>query len=315
MQLPWVIPFEPVSTDAIPQGDQWIGQVKWDGVRMLIYHDGTETRLVNRKQNERTMQYPELTNTDTYTRASSIILDGEIIAMHDGKPSFHEVMRRDAVRKESAVRSALREVPITYMVFDILYLNGKWLTSLELHERQSCLEASVIQGEHVRLVDNHPDPAVLFEVVKQHGLEGIVIKNLESTYVLDGKDKRWQKKKIYRDLIAVVGGVTFRAGIVNALLLGLYDQQGQLWYIGHAGTGKLKRTDWVTVTETAHQLAAAERPFCNMPERSKGASWIRPQLAVKVQYAEWTPHGTLRQPSIQSFVRVDVQSCTFQASL
>ncbi|MFC6546706.1 DNA ligase, partial [Cohnella cellulosilytica] len=107
-----IIPFEPIRSDSVPSGKQWIYQVKWDGVRILPYFDGAQIRLFNRHLNERTMQFPELTDR-SYFEASSIILDGEVIALAaDGKPSFHEVMRRDGVRRADRVAMARHEVPI-----------------------------------------------------------------------------------------------------------------------------------------------------------------------------------------------------------
>lgn len=278
---------------------------------MLLYFDGSTTKLINRRTNDRTLQYPELTNPQAFCSAKSVILDGEIIALSDGKPSFYEIMKRDSARKSSTVTRAMGQVPITFMVFDILYLNGEWLLHLSLKERQNRL-ASIMKPNHlVQLVTNHDDMEALFTIVKQHELEGIVIKDLTSSYVINGKDKRWLKKKIFKDLYAVVCGVTYRGKIVNSLILGLYDDQGQLWYIGHAGTGKLTVKDWQHVTEIVQSMTTLERPFINEPERSKEAVWITPQLVVKVSYMEWTHNKTLRHPSIQSFINIDSQVCNF----
>src|SRR4051812_46226333 len=107
-----IIPMEPLSGELIPQGHEWISQVKWDGVRVLTYHDGHEVRLYNRKLHERTFHYPELTHIRSYCDADSVILDGEIIALgSDGNPSFHEVMRRDGIRRMEKVAQAKKVVP------------------------------------------------------------------------------------------------------------------------------------------------------------------------------------------------------------
>ncbi|WP_127531079.1 ATP-dependent DNA ligase [Paenibacillus kobensis] len=306
-----IIPFEPVSTDRVPQGSNWISQIKWDGVRMLTYYDGSRVRLVNRSLNERTMQYPELIEIGKYCSAQSVILDGEIIALDQSKPSFNQVMRRDGIRKADRVPSAVHEVRITYMVFDILYLNGSWVTKQTLQQRQRLLEETIKPAGDVQLVPNFQDGENLFAVMKQHGMEGIVCKDLNSTYVIDGKDARWQKKKVIRDLVAVVGGVTLRDGRVNALLLGLYEDDGCLVYVGHAGTGKLTANDWTAVTAVADTIKISSRPFKNIPERANTAVWIQPLLKVKVNYMEWTPHRSLRQPSIQAFVEKPDSECTF----
>ncbi|MEC0239287.1 RNA ligase family protein [Paenibacillus dokdonensis] len=309
MKLRPVKPFEPIMTNILPTGERLIAQIKWDGVRMLVYHDSEGTELINRKGNNRTRQYPELMDTAAYCRADSFILDGEIIALVDGVPSFHQVMKRDSLRQEQQIRARVQQVPIVYMVFDILYLNGESVTNKPLHERQALLAQVLIPSPLVQAVPSYPDIPLLHEISKQHQLEGIVIKDLDSVYAVGGKDKRWQKRKNILDLNAVVGGVTYRDGLVNALLLGLYDVEGKLIYIGHAGTGKLAVADWRRITEEAATMLLKDRPFANQSERQKGAVWIRPEWVVKVNFLEWTPGGTLRQPSIQAFVDTAPEDC------
>lgn len=311
MELKPVIPFEPISADSVPTGNQWIHQIKWDGVRMLVYYDGSETRLFNRKLNERTMQYPELLSIAAYCSAESAILDGEVIALLDGMPSFQQVMRRDGIRKQSNVDIVRKQVAITYMIFDVLYVNGEWVTDRSLQERQKLLARYVKTNSQIQLVANFPDGEALYQVAAKHELEGIVSKDLLSKYTIDGKDKRWQKKKLYKDIVAAVGGVTFRAGTVNAILLGLYDDAGRFVYIGHAGAGKMTQADWYALTERVQALRVNVRPFVNIPERSKEAVWLTPALTVKIKFLEWTSYGTLRQPGIQSFVDIPPEECTF----
>gem|GEM_PF-152510 len=411
-----IVPFEPVAADEIPAGPQWVAQIKWDGVRMLVYFDGATTKLVNRRLHERTMQYPELADARRYCRAKSAILDGEIVAFDAAKPSFHEVMRRDGVRNPHAVPAAAREIPITYMVFDILYHDGEWVTGRSLEERQRLLSRAVEPGDAVRLVGNETDGAKLFEVMRKHGMEGIVVKDLASTYAIGGKDGRWRKIKVRRDLTAVVGGVTYsgsvgsvsggvtysgsvgsvsgdvtysvsggsvsggvtysgsvgsvsggvtysgsggsvsggvtysgsggsgsggvtgggtgvsgsgsggvtysgsggsvsgggRGGRVNALLLGLYDAQGRLHYIGHAGSGRLTGRDWAEITAAAELLRTPDCPFAARPPRSAGAVWLRPLLTAKVRYLEWTEGRTLRQPVIEAVGAGPPEDCSFE---
>ncbi|MFZ5752684.1 MAG: ATP-dependent DNA ligase [Bacillota bacterium] len=311
MQLQPIIPFEPMITEQIPRGEQWIAQVKWDGVRVLTYFDGQEVRLFNRKRNERTMQFPEFVEIKRYLKASSVILDGEIIALHNGKPSFHEVMRRDGIRKPENVEKARKETPVTYMLFDVVYYNGVWVKDQSLQKRQEILMDIITPQENVQLVENFADGESLFTAIKANGMEGIVCKDLNSTYAINGKDGRWQKVKNYRDLIAVVGGVTLRDGVVNALLLGLYDHKGQLWYIGHAGTGKLTHTEWRNLTAIIKPLAVKQSPFINQPQRMKEAVWLKPKITLRIKFTEWTKGRVLRQPSIQAFVDVSPEECMF----
>lgn len=310
MDLKPIIPFEPISTQTMPTSSDWIAQIKWDGVRMLTYFDGREVRLVNRKLNDRTKQYPELLEIKKFCSASSIVIDGEIIAFDQKRPSFHEVMKRDSLRKSRSIDLAVNQTPIAYMLFDILMYNDKWIIDKPLSERQKILQELITPLPNVQITQNFTDGNKLFHVVKEHNMEGIICKDLRGTYSIGGKDKRWQKKKIFRDLYAVIGGVTTRNGIVNALLLGLYDKN-KLVYIGNAGTGKLSVEDWRALTGHIEPMIIPYRPFINEPERNKDAVWIDPKLTVRIQFLEWTPHGTMRHPSIQAFVNVIATECTF----
>jgi len=304
-------PFEPVvTTGTFPQGDQWVAQIKWDGVRMLSYYDGAQVSLVNRKLNTRTLQYPEFLQADRYCRASSFILDGEIIAMSGGRPSFHEVMKRDSLRSGMSIERGVKQTQVSYMIFDVLYCNGSWVVDHSLQARQQLLEQIIIPQADVQLVQNYPDAQALYTLMEQYQMEGIIYKDLQSGYVVGGKDKRWQKRKIVHDLYAAVGGVTYRGKRVNALVLGLYDEEGRFIYIGHAGGGKLSNQDWVNVTAQIEPDITTVRPFMNEPERSKGAVWLHPRLVVKVQFLEWTPGGTMRQPIIQAVVDHPAAGCT-----
>lgn len=311
MELQPITPFEPILAQQLPEGSQWIAQIKWDGVRMLSYYDGKSNMLVNRRGNHRTAQYPELADVTAYCKAKSVILDGEIIALHDGKPSFHEVMRRDSLKNSSSITVIRHQIPVIYMIFDILLYNGQSTMVLPLHERQQLLSDILQPHPHVQAVPSYTNPAELFAAAQSQSLEGIVCKDINSTYTPGGKDKRWQKRKVISDLTAVACGVTFRDGIVNALLLGLYDNEGKLHYIGHAGPGKLTVQDKRELTSQVLSLAIDSMPFCAAPLRRSNAVWIKPTLVFKVHYLEWNTSGTLRQPVIQAKVDLPASSCLF----
>ncbi|MFD2670833.1 ATP-dependent DNA ligase [Marinicrinis sediminis] len=310
-----LVPFEPVKARAkeMPTGANWISQLKWDGVRMLTYFQDGQIELYNRRRNERTRHYPELGEVSRYRSANSLILDGEVIAMREGKPSFYEVMKRDGIRHTHQIQGRIQRVPVHYMVFDLLYLNGEWVTSRPLRERQALLQEVVRPDETVQLVESFTDHHALSRFAKDHDLEGIVFKDMSSTYVINGKDDRWRKQKNHQELIAVVGGVTFRGAVVNALLLGLYDEEGRLWHIGNAGGGKVSQREWQELTEAMPSLAQEACPFVHVPAGTKQMRWTRPLLTVKVQYLEWAEGHMLRQPTILGFVAIPPQECRFSS--
>jgi bifunctional non-homologous end joining protein LigD len=147
--------------------------------------------------------------------------------------------------------------------------------------------------------------------MKSHAMEGIVCKQLESTYAINGKDNRWRKIKLFYDLYAVIVGVIIKDNVVRSVQLGLYEEDGSLRYIGHAGMGKLTVDRQRELTAMALKAMVPDRPFSNRPERSKETLWIAPSLVVKVQYMEWTSNKTMRHPTIQSLVKdVPIAECS-----
>lgn len=230
--------------------------------------------------------------------------------MDSSRPSFHEIMKRDSVRREQSVRLASKQTPVTYMVFDVLYVEGEWVTEKTLAQRQQLLRDIVLPQAYIQLVQNFTDGQALYDVMLKHEMEGIVCKDLNSTYLCDGKDKRWQKKKIFRDLYAVIGGVTLQHRVVNALLLGLYDDSGALLYIGHAGTGAFSRKVWEELTERLRPMIIEHSPFTNEPKRRRDALWVKPEIVVKVEYMEWTHGHTMRHPTLQAIVELSKEECT-----
>jgi bifunctional non-homologous end joining protein LigD len=311
-----ILPMEPMMSDRVPTGREWTHQIKWDGVRCLTYFDGKTVRLFNRKLRERTRHYPELVDVRSYCEAESVILDGEVIAFGpDGKPSFHEVMRRDGIRRMERVEQVRKSVPIVYMVFDVLFWNGEWINRRPMTERIDILQRIIKPSDGVQVVAANDEGEALYRVIEEHGLEGIVSKKKNAPYLIGEKKDVWLKVKNYRDLIAVVGGFTLNGGVVNAILLGLYDEEGKLWYIGHSGSGKLTNQDWVDLTKALQPTVIKERPFVNKPERHADAFWVQPTLAVKIQYVEWTEGRSLRQPVIQAFVDVPAEQCVFEGEM
>ncbi|MFC5472198.1 RNA ligase family protein [Cohnella suwonensis] len=313
-----VMPFEPIAADEAPAGEPWIAQVKWDGVRMLAYGGESGVRLFNRRMNERTLHYPELSRATDYCRSNRFVLDGEMIAFDESKPSFREIMKRDGIRQPSAIERAVRTTPVAYMVFDVLSIDGEWVTERPLKERMKLLSDILIPGPVVQAVPEYPNGQQLLEVMRAHRMEGIVCKNLDSAYAIGGKDGRWLKIKLFRDLYAVVGGAIVEGGVFRSLLLGLYDSESaaagaKLVYIGRAGMGKLSGRVGEELRRALAAIEQSEMPFADKPDKFREAIWFDPRLVVKVQYMEWTPAGTMRHPVLQAMApQENPATCTFK---
>jgi bifunctional non-homologous end joining protein LigD len=309
-----VVPMQPVQVDEPFDDPRWLYQIKWDGVRMLSYMDSDGVRLVNRKLNDHTVKYPDLTAAlPGQVRAESLILDGEIVGFgEDGKPAFSAALKRDLVKSADKAQMLARTRPAYYMVWDLLYLNGQWLLDEPLSRRQQRLAEVLEPGTNIKLVDSHESGTALFRVMQEQGMEGIVAKEREGIYHLGQYNPTWKKIKYYRHLHAVVGGVSVKNGLVNSLLLGLYHEE-QLLYIGRAGTG-LDNAMIRALTQFVNGLPPQKPPFQNPPRITETAYerlvWFPVQLVVEVRFMEWTSDLTLRAPVVLGFCERETKTCT-----
>ncbi len=176
----------------------WLWEPKMDGIRCLAYvSEGTAT-LVSRRQRNMTDQYPELVGLPDRVAASSAVLDGELVVLGpDGTPDFALLMRRVRLVRADAIRRAMVDTPVVYVVFDLLHLDGDDLRGQELAERKRLLAATVQPSASVCVADYIlGEGELLYQAVVERGLEGVVAKKLDSRYWPGKRSKRWVKAKI-----------------------------------------------------------------------------------------------------------------------
>ena len=289
---------EPLGRKEPLDSPHYIYEVKWDGVRILALVEQHHLLLKNRRGNLRTAQYPELHNLNDLVSAKSAILDGEVVALAGGKPSFARVLRRDLCRRKEAVSALWREIPCTYCLFDLLFLEGADLTGAPIEKRQQLLGEIVKWTPPLYLNENFADGAALYREVKEAGLEGVVAKKRGSLYRCGEKTTDWLKIKPRRRQLCVVGGLSMPQGQVSALLLGAY-LAGELIYIGKAGSG-LKEGDLLLLGDLARRAGVSRPPFSN-PPRGGDFFWLKPGLTVVVEFAEMTGALRLRAPVVAGF--------------
>lgn len=287
----------------LPSGPGWAFEMKWDGQRAIATIDNGVSRLFSRNGNDITATFPELARpiTDALDRREAI-LDGEIVALDArGRPSFGRLQRRMHVL--SPTEQLCNEVPVTYYVFDVLALDGKPTTSLPYLQRRTELEDLALSGPRMQVPPYWTDVngEQMLDLARQQHLEGAVAKRMDSTYRPGRRSPAWIKQPLRANTEGIIvgwvdGTGTAREG-VGSLLLGAYDDDHRLVYIGHVGTG------FTTATRKAlrEQLAAIERPTTPLaappPARdTKGARWVGPKLVGDVEYREHTS-GRLRHPS------------------
>ena len=286
----------------LPAGEErWAAEFKWDGLRAVAYVSGGGLRLRSRGDRDITGTYPELAGVAGVARRHQLVLDGEIVALgDDGRPSFFALQRRMHIGRPAAGLAAA--VPVHYLVFDVMHIDGRTLLRTPYAQRRALLEDLDLAGTFVDVPPSFPGggQAVLAASL-EYGLEGVVIKQLESTYLPGRRSPLWLKVKHERIQDVVIGGWTpgkgRRISLFGSLLLGVQGPAG-LQYSGQVGTG-FTEAALLDLTGALHTLEQPDSPFAGLvpPALSRQARWVRPVLAGQVSYTEWTPAGRLRHPS------------------
>lgn len=284
-----------------PADSDWAFEVKWDGVRAIAYSRPGRIHFLSRNANEVTAAYPELRLLNRALGSHEAILDGEIVAFDQaGRPSFAELQPRMHQRGEAAVRRLAKTAPVTYILFDLLWLDGHSLMDLPYSERRALLDALKLSDEHWRIPAYQVgDGAAMLEATQEQGLEGLVAKRLDSRYVPGRRDGGWLKLKHSKRQELVIGGWTqgkgSRSATIGALHLGVHDDRGSLRYAGRVGTG-FDQNELARLVGLFGPLARADSPF-EGSQPPRGAHFLEPRLVCEVEFTQWTKDGLLRHPS------------------
>lgn len=295
------------TSGALPAGNGWTFEVKWDGMRSVTFLDHGTLRMQSVNLRDVTASWPELAELPAAVAAPTAILDGELVATDAaGNPSFSRLQQRMHLADPAEARRRAVEVPVTYVVFDLLHLDGHDLTRMPLRDRRRLLEQVLEPGPSWRLSPLHDDGEALVAVADERGLEGVVAKRLDSTYDPGRRTRTWLKIKVRRRQEMVVGGWLAgeggRSGRIGALLVGYHDTAGDggpLRYAGRVGTG-FTEAELARLAGLVEPLTTTDCPFEPPPPRAdlvKGATWLRPELVAELAFAEWTGDGRLRHPS------------------
>lgn len=294
-------PMELLLAKAIPAPSDYFFQLKWDGIRGLVYINRGQIRIQNRKLHDRTKQYPEILEACRLLNCQNAILDGELVAFSRGKPSFAKVLQRELTSDSRKIMNLKKVIPIHFAAFDIIWINNKDLTGESFTNRFEILERLLsTNNEGILLTECFNDGKELFDWVRQEELEGIVAKEKGSPYIIGKRTKHWLKIKNRRSLLCIVCGISYNDRVPSSLMLGIY-REDELYYIGRVGSGVTIR-DLQSLTKSAQVLFCRQAPFVNPPkEKSFNVQWLKPFLTVIVEYAEWTDEGLLRQPTLLGF--------------
>ena len=292
-------------------GKRWAFEYKWDGVRAIAYHtpDAQGGWLIeSRNQLDITRRYPELDALHAALGKRTAVLDGEIVALDNlDRPSFQRLQRRMHVNDVAQIQRLTREVPILFVLFDLLYLDGRNLMSLPYADRRARLEELTLAGPHWQVTPSYVDRGEpMLDTARQNRLEGIIAKKLDSTYEVGRRSTSWLKIKIIQRQEFVIAGWTAEStGLrdrVGTMLLGYYDCDGRLHYAGHVGTG-LSGAHHAPLVRQFEKLARSTNPFVEkLPAARRGGNrimFLEPRLVGEVEYRRWPEGGMVQQASFK----------------
>jgi len=282
--------------------EEWGVEMKWDGVRALAFIENGRLRLGSRTDKDITASYPELAGMGHATDHKQVLLDGEIVAFKDGKPDFEALQSRMHVSSAAQAMRLAKTIPVTYLAFDVLQLDGRPLTGLPYSERREILD-TLIPNE-LGWLSPPSFPGEDLDDVRAasvaNGLEGVVAKRLDSKYEPGTRSGSWVKiKNQHRQEVVVAGwkpGKGNRTGQIGSLLIGVYGDGGLL-YCGHVGTGFSDATLRM-LGERLSPLRRPDNPFDGPvpPEYARPAVWVDPRLVIEVTFDRWTSAGRMRAP-------------------
>jgi bifunctional non-homologous end joining protein LigD len=279
--------------------DGWAYEVKWDGVRAIAYSQPGELRLESRNLKDVTDSYPELFAMNTALGSHSAVLDGEIVALDGtGRPSFEALARRMHTASRAKARKLAKGIPVTYVIFDLLWLDGHSLMRTPYGERRRQLAALALSGESWQAPEHVVgEGKALLTATAELGLEGVVAKRLDSQYQPGLRTRDWVKvKRVGRQELVVGGwmpGKGKRGESIGALLGGVYEDDGQLRYVGRVGGG-FTDSELQRLSGLLAPLARVTSPFESGERPPAGARFCEPRVVVEVEFASWTSRGNLR---------------------
>lgn len=288
------------NTDQPPIGDEYIYELKWDGIRALIAYEEGKLSIHTRNQNDITKQFPELLDGEKAFRATNAVFDAEIVSLDaQGKPVFRKVINRMMARGETNILKLSGANPCYAYVFDCLYLDGRSLLNEPLMKRKAWLKDAVRTDSCYRVSDFVEDGAALFNAAREHGLEGIMAKKRDSKYSPGRRSDGWYKVKVRQSAEVFVIGFTKGKGDRGNTFGALHIAEAEddkLHYRGKVGTG----FDDATISEvlnTLRKVEAVKRPeVVGKLLDEKISTWILPCIVAEVSYSQITADKMFREP-------------------
>lgn len=307
----WITPMEPISCDIVKEGSDYIHEIKYDGIRGLVYLQNGQLKIYTKKGNERTAYYPELGIIYDEFKNNDIILDGEMVVLDkNGTPSFYNSLVRESVKSGKNLKYYQDNYPINYFVFDILKYKNRLLLDYPLHKRkellQELLSPLITRNSTIHLSEIFTDGKDLFNKMKQKNMEGIVSKKRGSPYLQGKNHDAWFKTKFTKKMLCIIGGILWKQGEPSSLVLGVKTSESdKINYIGKASLG-LKGSDLKLLKEYRDKLIQDDCPFMEssiegIDTKGNELTWVAPLITCWINFLELSNDGHLRHPKIIGF--------------
>jgi bifunctional non-homologous end joining protein LigD len=294
----FVAPQLATLVDRVPQGDDWLHEIKFDGYRILCRISNGEVSLITRNRQDWTERLSFLAEAAAELPVEQALLDGEVVALNENGTTNFQLLQNSL--------SAHTSDNLAYYVFDLLHLNGNDLMPLPLLTRKETL-AEILKAKSGSSPIRYSEHWLgqgdrLYDEACRSGLEGVISKRADQPY-RSGRGRDWLKIKCVQNQEFVIGGFTDPAGSragLGALLVGVHDERGRLVYAGKVGTG-FSRQSLTELRNRLDPLVSKASPFVNPPRgaEARGVHWVKPELIGAVSFAEWTSDNMLRHPSFQ----------------
>jgi len=282
-----------------PEGDEYVHEMKWDGIRALISLEDGQLKIRSRNQNDITQKFPELLQGDKAFRATCGLFDAEIVCLDQtGKPSFKKVIHRLMSSGDNTIQKLSKSSPVYCYIFDCLYLDGRSLVNEPLLKRKEWLQDAIKPDTPFRISEMVEDGAALFEAAKQHEVEGIMSKRKDGKYLPGKRSDLWLKIKVRNTTECVIIGYNVGKGDRKSTFGGLHiaeKKDGELLYRGKVGTG----FDDATIKEIFKQITAlkeTKKPISGKVMDEKTSRWVEPKLVAEISYAQITADKMFREP-------------------
>lgn len=280
-------------------------EIKFDGTRCISYIDAEDktVKMLNRRMVYFQDRYPELTDMWKDVKAKRVILDGEVVIFEKGKPNFYKLAEREHVESKVRIELLSKILPASYVVFDILYKDGKELVNLPLIERKKILDRTVKGGSRLLLSEYVLEKGkAFFNTVKKRGLEGVMAKRIGSPYLMGERSKLWLKLKAVQTLDTLIVGYTTGTGKREKLgsLIAACYYRGKLKYVGKIGTGFTEESI-SSLLKKLKKLKVEKCPIQPEPDLKlpldRKPVWVKPKLVCEAKFMNLSKDLVMRAPS------------------